>query len=67
MMASDNMYEKKLQTAFPRDPQSWYPDKPQQKARKKLAPQRVPRKEKGLHKWKALPEPIDVSHNAIKA
>ncbi|XP_064600899.1 HEAT repeat-containing protein 4-like [Liolophura sinensis] len=66
MMASDNMYEKKLQTTFPRDPESWYPDKHEEKGRKKLAPQRVPRKEKGMHKWKALPEPIDDTADVIK-
>ena len=60
LLDSNNKYKKALQQESPRLPQTWYPLTEAEKRQKRKDANKVKKFEKGLHRWKSLPEPIDV-------
>ena len=57
---------KQLQKETPRIPEIWYPPTEQERKKNKEDLDVVKVHEQGMHRWKALPEPIDVSNCSEK-
>ncbi|CAH1785083.1 unnamed protein product [Owenia fusiformis] len=58
-MNSNNKYKKQLRNEFPGKPEAWFPETSDEKHKRLNHTTKVKRAEKGLHRWKSLPEPID--------
>lgn len=60
MMSSGNKYVKMLQSEVPQPPHTWCPGPPNSD----LGQGHVTTLQRGLHRWKDLPQPSDVSSHA---
>ena len=56
-----NKYQKELVMQSPRDPTTWYPLSEREEREKEKEANVTKVVVKGHHRWKALPEPVDVS------
>lgn len=60
VLSSDNKYQKKLQPQYPRNPESWYSEQEVTPPHEMKETPRIRKVEKGLRRWKELPQPTDV-------
>ena len=64
-MATNNKYKKKLQDESPKAPERWYPETEEEKLELLKDHLKQRKFNKGHKRWKQLPEPIDVSVDAV--
>lgn len=60
VLSSDNKYQKKLQPQYPQNPESWYSEQEVTPPHEMKETPRIRKVEKGLRRWKELPQPTDV-------
>lgn len=60
VLSSDNKYQKKLQPQYPQNPESWYSEQEVIPPHEMKETPRIRKVEKGLRRWKELPQPTDV-------
>ncbi|XP_064629976.1 HEAT repeat-containing protein 4-like isoform X2 [Lineus longissimus] len=68
LMETNNKYRKHLQQQYPQEPEGWYSEGEDDKkidAKKKDEKKGGKRIEKGLHRWRELPELIDESADVL--
>ena len=65
IMENNNKYHKQLQQETPRKPTDWFPHTEEEKKKQEEDQHKVKVFDRGMHRWKALPEPIDVSYNFV--
>ena len=61
VLSTNNKYKKVLQKESPRLPEEWFPMSNKEKEKMENERFQVKKYQRGLHRWKELPEPIDVS------
>lgn len=61
VLSSDNKYQKKLQPQYPQNPESWYSEQEVTPPHEMKETPRIRKVEKGLRRWKELPQPTDDS------
>lgn len=61
MLSSDNKYQKKLQPQYPQNSESWYNEQEVTPPHELKETPRIRKVEKGLRRWKELPQPTDDS------
>lgn len=65
VLSSDNKYQKKLQPQYPQNPESWYSEQEVTPPHEMKETPRIRKVEKGLRRWKELPQPTDVRNKQL--
>ncbi|XP_052772793.1 HEAT repeat-containing protein 4-like isoform X2 [Mya arenaria] len=66
VMETNNKYKKELQPGFPKLPETWFPATDAEKQESAREVKKLRKRERGLRRWKQLPQPIDDTSDLLK-